>query len=161
MTEHDTRDDYDDAPGRPRGTLEDTVRTAAGLIEAVGLAQFLLSVLGCMAGAGIIISELLTPPFRRTGDVHLAVRLLIISLVGLGWNTLVRRGGAAMGRFQSYRRAVLAAALAVLPVPVVFCGVVSLPVGIWALVVLFRPDVRARFETAARDTIKSPGPHPE
>jgi hypothetical protein len=50
-----------------------------------------------------------------------------------------------MRRLQSYGLAVTASVLSILPCTVVW--IIALPLGLWSLVVLARPDVRAAFES--------------
>src|SRR5262245_31985142 len=65
----------------------------------------------------------------------------------LGW--LIAYGAWCMRRGVSYRFAMTSAILASLPLlsPCLWMGI---PFGIWALVVLRRPDVRAAFVSTAR-----------
>lgn len=66
----------------------------------------------------------------------------LLALVGLAAGALVLWGGLQMRRTQSYGAAKLAAILAIVP------GLLSLwpaPFGIWAFVVLNKPEVKALF----------------
>ena len=78
------------------------------------------------------------------GQVDAAVSMVtlmvwIIMTVAIIW------GSIGMVRLRGYRNAMAAAVLAVIPVcsP---CFVLGIPFGIWALVVLLRADVRAKFQ---------------
>lgn len=64
--------------------------------------------------------------------------LVIVSLVAAF-------GGLQMTRLKSYPMAVTGAVLIMLPCSGYCCCIIGLPVGIWALVVLMKPDVKAAF----------------
>ena len=68
---------------------------------------------------------------------------VIISLFSLVSGIILLIGAARMFDLQSYRFAVFAAVVAILPCAVGFP--ISLPFGIWALIVLSRRDVRTAF----------------
>jgi hypothetical protein len=81
--------------------------------------------------------------------------LLMIVLNGVLGGIMIA-GASAMRRCQSYELAVIASLLAVLPLTnIVF--LLSLPMGIWALWVLLRPDIRKAF---ARQLRRSASTHP-
>jgi hypothetical protein len=157
VSTYDPRDDYDDEPWRRRRAPEQKVRTPATIIEVFGAIQLGLSLLGFVAA---VVVAVIDRGFAREIWTPDTIAVVAASLVGLGWNVVVRRGAAGMARFQRYRRALLSAALAIVPTPFVFCGAFSLPIGLWALAMLLRPDVRARFAVAARGNIAGslPGP---
>jgi hypothetical protein len=58
---------------------------------------------------------------------------------------LIILGGLKMKNLQSYALAMTAAILAMIPCCSCYCCLVGLPAGIWALVVLFEPEVKAAF----------------
>jgi hypothetical protein len=66
------------------------------------------------------------------------------SLLALLTSVLIVYGGLRMKALQSYALAVTAAILAMLPCNCPCCCL-GLPVGIWALVVLLKPEVKAAF----------------
>ena len=84
-------------------------------------------------------------PTSNTPDVHdqLIYASFIVSAVS---SVFVFRGALAMRSGQGYRRALIAALLSCVPfvTPMIYVGV---PFGIWALVVLCLPRVRAAFES--------------
>jgi hypothetical protein len=71
-------------------------------------------------------------------------------------NVLIIFGGVQMMRFRSWGLALTAAILAMLNFGSCCC-VAGLPVGIWSLVVLLMPEVKAAFEQATLAT--APGYH--
>ncbi|MCU0962176.1 MAG: serine/threonine protein kinase, partial [Pirellulaceae bacterium] len=80
----------------------------------------------------------------------MAVGLLVLAfgLLPLMCSVIITAGAARMRRVRNYELAVAAAILAMVPLhPWVILG---LPLGIWALLVLHRPDVKALFAERAR-----------
>jgi serine/threonine protein kinase len=65
--------------------------------------------------------------------------------INLPVSVLVFIGGWRMRRLQSYGLAVTASILSILPCTLVW--IIALPLGLWSLVVLARPDVRTAFES--------------
>ncbi|MGV3754616.1 MAG: hypothetical protein ACO1QS_04490, partial [Verrucomicrobiota bacterium] len=72
-----------------------------------------------------------------TGPVMAAIGILL-----LGMSTLMLWGAAKMRQGEGYGLAILACILAMVLAP---ANLIGLPVGIWALVVLLRPEVKAAF----------------
>ena len=68
----------------------------------------------------------------------------LTNFVSLGISALVLFGAYKMQRLENHAFAVLASILALLPCTSPCC-VIGLPIGIWALVVLYRPGVREAF----------------
>jgi hypothetical protein len=69
---------------------------------------------------------------------------LISNLVNIGIGVLILFGGLKMKKLESFGLAVTASVLAILPCTSPCC-LVGIPIGIWALVVLFRPEVKSAF----------------
>lgn len=158
--EHDEREDYDDEPWRKRSDGDVPVQWIASSISTFGLLQLLCSAAGLLGGTVSVFVLLLDPESAGPGESVRIILVFLIYLLGVGSNALVMRGARDMRRYRRYRLAVLAAALSILPVPLVFFGPCSVPLGISALVVLLRPDVRARFAAVARGTINESGSPP-
>ncbi len=68
--------------------------------------------------------------------------LAVIAIMLLGMSTLMLWGAVKMRRGEGYSLAILACILAMVMAP---ANLVGLPVGIWALVVLLRPEVKTAF----------------
>lgn len=69
---------------------------------------------------------------------------VLFGLIGLGLSSLIFFGGLKMKNLESYGLAMAAAILAIIP----FCNpcyCVGIPGGIWALIVLAKPEVKAAF----------------
>ena len=60
-------------------------------------------------------------------------------------NLLAIIGGFSMRRLGSYGLSMCGAIVSLIPCAVACCPLVGIPVGLWALVVLLRPEVKAAF----------------
>jgi hypothetical protein len=70
---------------------------------------------------------------------------ILYSILGVGLGGLIAFGGLQMTKFRMYGLAIAASIVATIPCFSCCCCVIGLPVGIWALVVLSRQEVRAAF----------------
>ena len=151
VSEHDPRDDYDDEPWRDRPSPHDLVRLPASMMWVFGLLQLILTQL--YAAVGVVTTVLgWVDDGRGLGDVlrspaELATMSLIIALwlVATACTIAVMRGANDFKRFRRYPWVVAGAILTLLSIPFFYLAVVSVPLGIWLLVLLSRRDVRARF----------------
>ena len=116
------------------------------LVPAICLLVFALVFLGLLVLSTPIQIAQFTKDFDLTTPEGVG-RLVggVVALVGWVITMIVIAVGAiGMLRLQGYGMAVTAAVLSVIPCcsPCYVCGI---PFGIWALIVLRRPDVRCRF----------------
>jgi len=74
---------------------------------------------------------------------------LLVSLLFFACSVMISIGGGKMASMESYRLARLGAILACIPfvTPFIFLGI---PFGIWALVLLYDPQVKAAFEAMSK-----------
>jgi hypothetical protein len=151
---HDERDDYDDEPWRRRATPQQLVRYPAAIIEVLAAVQVAFALLGCLAPAIFIVWDLVDPGGPEAMSWDEAVLVTLGFGLCLAWNLVIIRGVGRLRRCRNYRSALTAAIMSTLPIPFLYLGAVSIPVGIWAVAILGRRDVRAHFRTAARE---SPG----
>jgi hypothetical protein len=149
MTDHDERDDYDDQPWRRRATPEQLLRVPAAVIEICAAVQVVFSLLGCLAPAVFLIWDLVDPNGPEAMSWDEAILVTLAFGLCLAWNLVVIRGVGQMRRCQSYRAALAAAVMSILPLPFLWLGAVSIPAGIWVVAILGRRDVRARFAAVA------------
>jgi serine/threonine protein kinase len=129
------------------------------LIPAVGL---LLTAVGTLIAAGMLVVALLVEVGRMPrGQAFLCGGLVIVAaLLALTVAALMMAGAARMmvGR-NRYLLCVTAALLAVVPwSPACLIGI---PAGIWALIVLSRPEVVAAFFNPRRGLPVAPPPAPQ
>lgn len=85
------------------------------------------------------------PSVGVSKEMQVVVRMLWCCMI-LAVNTVILIGAVRMQRLQSYTWAKVAAILAVIPC-VGPCYLLGIPFGIWALVVLGKPEVRQAFGT--------------
>ena len=149
MSEHDEREDYDEEPWKGRASSDRLVRWQARSFLVFGLFQFAASLV-VLTIAIIVMSPL--PTNVGTDNKTIA---LVGGLVGVPLNFVVVFGAIEMAALRKYRWAVAGTLFGLFSFPVIFLAVLSLPIRIWALVVLCNPDVRARFEAVASNTISS------
>jgi hypothetical protein len=128
------------------------VKAPATWLMVVGILGVVMSVLGLiihvLAMAGF---EFLSP--ARMPDPQLQALLntlggpigIVSDILGIGMSSIVIWGSVKMRRLQSHPFAVGVSILAMVPCfsP---CCLVGLPAGIWALVVLNRPEVKSQFD---------------
>ncbi len=131
-------------PAFMRSTALDQVRgpaTALMVTAAVYAGFCLLGFLGNVVGFSVTA-------FRAPVDVWRGLSSGIFGVatnfVTLAVSALIFWGASKMKQLENHGLAVLASILAILPC-VSPCCVLGLPFGIWALVVLYRPEVKNAF----------------
>ncbi|OWK45052.1 hypothetical protein [Fimbriiglobus ruber] len=156
----DDYDDYDDGPRRRFRDPEDDVERARAAVHPVAIISIVVCSLVIFIGIVEFAWTLVNPqavnnnPFnfgkapgqaqgQAQGQAHfvgfLTGRACVVFL-----QLVVLAGSIAMLRLKSRPLAITAMVMQVLPCAGVCC-IVTLPVGIWGLVVLFRPDVVEAF----------------
>ena len=90
----------------------------------------------------VIIVAALFAAFARPGRSSLSLVLLLVPLAALVLSSIMLVAGLMMKRLAGYGLAVAGAILAILVAP---GNLIGLPIGIWALVVLSRREVREAF----------------
>jgi len=130
------------APGRP-DALTQVSGPATGLM-VVAILNFLTSALSLvmhLVGASFMNAPGMEEAWARmfTGTIG-----LISNIVNIGIGVLILLGGLKMRKLESFGLAVTSCILSILPCTSPCC-LVGIPIGIWALVVLFRPEVKSAF----------------
>jgi hypothetical protein len=112
------------------------------IILIVLASSMLALILLSMPGQVLRMRDIDTTTHEGQGELVGAIVALVVWIVV---NAAILWGSIAMLRLSSYRDAIVAAVLSVIPVcsP---CFVLGIPFGIWAIIVLMRPEVRARFQ---------------
>lgn len=72
---------------------------------------------------------------------------VFFNVIGLIMSVVILMGAVKMKKLQGYNFAMTATIIAMVPC-VSPCCLVGLPVGIWALVILMKPEVKAAFQTS-------------
>jgi hypothetical protein len=129
-------------PGRPEPLVQ-VNGPATGLV-VVAILNFLTSAVSLimhLAGSSFMRGPGMEDAWARmfSGTVG-----LISNLVNIGIGVLILFGGLKMKKLESFGLAVTASVLAIVPCTSPCC-LVGIPIGIWALVVLFRPEVKNAF----------------
>ena len=80
------------------------------------------------------------------GSAYAIIFFPIVSLISIAASPIIIFGGIQMLRARRYSVALVAAILALIPLTSVCC-IPGIPIGIWALIVLRNPEVKAAFES--------------
>lgn len=125
------------APGAQAGGVDPA--------EAVKIPALLMMIFGgvstfssCLVSAGSLLNFVST---EDPGQLFAAVW----AVLGIVFNALIIFAGFKMKSLQTYPLAIAGAAFCCLPFCSGFCCVVGLVPGIWAIVTLIKPEVKAAF----------------
>ena len=129
-----------------------TALLVAGILNAAFSAFVLI---GGIARVFLLQEQLPADDAERYGFIAGTVLGYGIALLSLILSPVIIYGAVKMMKAQSFKIARVAAVLAVIPLTSC-CFVVSIPVGIWALIVLGRSETRAIFDGSAK--MKPPEP---
>ena len=123
-------------------------------LPAIGL--IVVGALNLLSGVVLILGRLvsivkgrdpvITDEDRRLGYMFAIIFFPIVSLISIAASPIIIFGGIQMLRARRYSIALWAAVLALIPLTSVCC-IPGIPIGIWALIVLRNPEVRAAFES--------------
>ncbi|MBC8357059.1 MAG: hypothetical protein H8E66_34240 [Planctomycetes bacterium] len=92
------------------------------------------------SGIGLIINLF---EFLESGNIGVAVYMVVATVSLMVPYGIVIYGATRMKQLENYKLAIAASILAMLPCS--GCCILGLPVGIWSLVVLCNPNIRAAF----------------
>jgi len=120
------------------------------VLSAISVLLGLINVLQAFGGADPAVEQLLEDPNLPEGARQVLAGVsttggkLLFALPTVVLNAIVFFGALKMKNLQSYGLAMAAAIISVIPCcgP---CACLGIPVGIWALVVLNKPEVKAAF----------------
>jgi hypothetical protein len=121
---------------------------AIGLIvtAALGFVATLIGVAWNILGAGMGMNQPgMDPEMQKFVTMFSGTMGVISGILGFLVSALILFGALKMKKCQSYGWAMTASILAVVPC-VSPCCLVGIPIGIWALVVLSKPEVKAQFQ---------------
>ena len=85
---------------------------------------------------------------QQVGEKIGVVGGFVYDVIGIGLSVAVIIGAGSMRSVEGYGMAMAAAIFSAIPIPCGGCCCFSPPFGIWALVVLLEPDVKAAFAVA-------------
>jgi hypothetical protein len=139
--------------GTKKGIVMNDVRRRLQL-PATGL--IIVGALNALSGLVIVVGRLvslvkgpdrvITDEYRRLGYEVGGIVWPMVGLISLAASPIIIFGGIQMLGARRYSIALLAAVLALIPLSSVCC-IPGIPIGIWALIVLRHPEVRASFES--------------
>jgi len=121
------------------------------VVSSIGVLYYIFSaILTLVGGAQPMQNTAGMPPewqhfMERMQQNQHGPMAFIISLAFVAMNAFVLFGSIKMLKLQSYGLAVAASVIAMLPCGMGCCCVFSIPIGIWALVVLNKPEVKSQF----------------
>jgi predicted Zn finger-like uncharacterized protein len=138
----DDEDDDDDDRPRRRGRRG----AASAAAKGPGIALVVTGILGLLIGLFYVIQAIVGHPLldpRAQQQAQEPVFLWAFALVSLIWGAVVTLGGVKFMQLNSRGSVMVACIFAMLPCNP--CCLAGLPIGIWGLVVLARPDVKRAF----------------
>ncbi|MFW6051054.1 MAG: hypothetical protein ACODAU_07760, partial [Myxococcota bacterium] len=109
---------------------------------ALGAAFQVLGLILSATGAGLEMIERQLPPEVAFGG-GLAIAQNVVSLLVAGG---VIYGALQMKQLRSHTLAIVGAALACIPFINPCCCLIGLPLGVWAIVVLVKPEIKAAYQ---------------
>lgn len=143
--------DYDDDLGEGAAVRHRVWAPAMGLVVVGGL-----GLAGGAAGMVFGLSVLAGVLPVRPGDAGMMAGLLaVFSAVGVAWSAVIAFGGRRMMQCRNRDLATTGAAFCILTMPMCLVSPVVVPIGIWAMFVLTRPEVKAEF-TRVRQATRNP-----
>jgi hypothetical protein len=122
-------------------------RTPAERLQ-VPVLFLLISGINQLVGALVILFlGLAVVVIHGVGDVHIlgVVMVLILGVAGAPLGVVVAAGALKMRKLKDYRYCRMSSILAMLPLGLGF--LFGIPFGVWGLLVLARPDVKAAFDS--------------
>jgi hypothetical protein len=135
------------APSAPSGSAQDALNVPAILIMVMAGIGILSALYGLVAGGGLPPQVLNNPqltPEMRSMLMKFAGGGRFVNVISLGLDGLMIYGALQMRALKSFGLAMTSAILVMLPCAGCCC-LLGLPVGIWALVTLNKPEVKSAF----------------
>ncbi|MCA9143540.1 MAG: hypothetical protein H6821_04785 [Planctomycetaceae bacterium] len=133
--------------GPPSGNASELVNMPATLLlvaGGLGVAAHILGILLNILGVSMMGAAPAEGGPDQTAMVAQGIGAIVGAAIGLGFDALVIVGALKMKKLESYGLAMAASIIAMLPC--ISCGcLLGLPIGIWSLVVLNKPEVKSAF----------------
>lgn len=117
-------------------------RAPGTALVAVGVMEWIACWLSCLIFAVVALSPGRELPALFPDREALKVLLPVIALLGAALSAIVILAGLKMKRLESRRFAIAGSILAMFVSP---GNVIGLPIGLWAIYILTRPEVRTAF----------------
>ncbi len=145
------------APSAPPGTpaplsaMPTSAPAALNLVSGPAIGLIITAILGFLAQAASLIMRLVgssmmaaqqnAPPWVAAMSGTIGV---IAGIIGILMSALIIAGALNMKKLTNYSLALTASIIAMIPC-ISPCCLLGLPIGIWALVVLSKPEVKSAF----------------
>jgi hypothetical protein len=129
----------------PDRSPSDLVRgPATGLLVTaiVGVVLMVVSILLNLLGVGMGLQQTTSDAWMNVFSGTIGI---IFNIIGIGIGAVIFIGAQKMKRLESYNWAMAASIIALIPC-ISPCCLLGLPFGIWALVVLAKPEVKNAFQ---------------
>ncbi|MDC0714077.1 hypothetical protein POL68_36770 [Stigmatella sp. ncwal1] len=138
-------------PGPPSGDAREKVNLPAILLMVTGGIGIAFALLGAVqsltGGSAAQMDQLLSDPNIPEGLKTFAAASskggIFVNLLSLALNGLVFFGALKMKNLESYGLAMAASIIALIPCFGCYC--IGIPVGIWSLITLNKPEVKGAF----------------
>jgi hypothetical protein len=136
------------APSAPTGSAAEALNVPSILILVMGGLGVLFALYGLVAGGGTIPAAVfdnpnITPQMRET-IMKFAGAGRFSNIINLAFDGVMIYGALQMRNLKSFGLAMTSAILVMIPCAGCCC-VLGLPVGIWALITLNKPEVKSAF----------------
>ncbi|SEU16112.1 hypothetical protein [Stigmatella erecta] len=147
-------EDMSGAPGPMGGDAREKVNVPAILLMVSGGIGIAFALLGAVqsltGGSAAQMEQILSDPNLPEGVKTFATAStkggIFVNLLSLALNGLVFFGGLKMKSLENYKLAMAASIIALIPCFGCYC--IGIPVGIWSLITLNKPEVKSAFRTA-------------
>ncbi len=124
-------------------------------LNGPGIALLVVGVLTILWSIFNVVSYFSASPMQKTGNPTIdrfiegaqKPQALAFGFVQIACGTLMIVGGMKMRQGKSYKLAQTASVIAMIPCTASCCCVVGLPIGIWSLILLNKPEVKGVFES--------------
>ncbi|MGE0788113.1 MAG: hypothetical protein AB7S26_20750 [Sandaracinaceae bacterium] len=133
-------------PGAPPPVVAaPAVPAAPAPAEAVSVPAIIMMGFGLISVIGSVLVALGSLMSFLSNEDPGQLVAAVWSTLGIAFNAVIIFGGMRMKSLQTYPLAMACAVFCCLPTCSGFCCVVGLVPGIWSIVVLMRPEVKAAF----------------
>ncbi|EAU69536.1 hypothetical protein [Stigmatella aurantiaca] len=144
-------EDTSGTQGPPSGDAREKVNLPAILLMVAGGVGIAFALLGAVqsltGGSAAQMEQILSDPNIPEGVKTFATASskggIFVNLLSLALNGLVFFGALKMKKLENYGLAMAASIIAIIPCFGCYC--IGIPVGIWSIVTLIKPEVKSAF----------------
>jgi hypothetical protein len=128
----------------PSAAAMDVVKGPATGLIVVAILGFLAQVLSLIWQLGFSAFAATQMAQQPWGNMFSPALTTVSSIIGIAVSGLILFGGLKMRKLENYGLAMTASIVAMIPC-ISPCCLIGLPIGIWAVVVLSKPEVKGAF----------------